>query len=258
MQIDQNKDCVKEVATSWESDPFFQRLVDRMESSQSQDRGSQTLDSQTQASQDSQTQDTQETQGSQDTQSSQSPASSLQGVGLVEAAAAWSPEEVEERQAELVAATGLLLADARTEHAARLAAIQLVVARLAPLVPVWELEDSVMCPTLTAIRAFMEQATDHLVSRGEALDKEEVVALLEVEVQLLGHTLALVTLAGKQQGLGVGKLPSLQRLTPAILTTAWACVNLVPAGLPEVDALVEHICRTAKAGFRVGPTLSHF
>ena len=68
-----------------------------MESSQSQDRGSQTLDSQTQASQDSQTQDTQETQGSQDTQSSQSPASSLEGVWLVEAAAAWSPEEVEER-----------------------------------------------------------------------------------------------------------------------------------------------------------------
>ena len=220
-----------------------------MESSQSQDWGSQTLASQTLVSQtyssqtqSSQTQDSQ----TQDTQESQTQASGVPDAGLVQAAAAWSPAEVEERQAELVAAAGLVLADARTEHAARLAAIQLVVARLAPLVPVWELEDSVMCPALTAIGMFMEQASDHLVSSGKGLDKEGVVALLELEGQLLGHALALVTLAGQQQGLGVGEVPSLPRLLPSILTTAFACVSQVPAALTEVATQVKHTYNTAK------------
>ena len=166
-------------------------------------------------------------------------------LGLVEAAAAWSREEVEERLAELLEAAGLVLADARTAGdctESRLAAIQLVVTRLAPLVPVTELEDSVMCPALTAIQLFMEQATDHLGDCGE----EGVGALLDLQRQLLVLTLALVTLAREQQGLGVGEVPSLPRRLDPILTTAFACVRQVPA---EVAAQAKQAAENLLASF---------
>ena len=64
---------------------------------------------------------------------------------LLKAAAAWSPGEVEEREAELVAAAGLVLAaDAREQFTyARVAAIK-IMPKLAPRVPVGELEATVV------------------------------------------------------------------------------------------------------------------
>ena len=183
--------------------------------------------------------------------SSARPSSTSRAAGLVEAAAAWSPREVEERQAELVLAAGLVLAaDARTEDRyARLAAIKLVV-RLAPLVPVSDLEATVMHPTLTAIGMFMEDVSDHLDSSG--WDRKVVGHMMELERQLLETALALVTLGGKQQVQGVGKGPSIPRLLPDILTIAFATVCQVPAGFAKEGDLVRHAAEALRAAFLRG------
>ena len=169
---------------------------------------------------------------------------------LLKAAAAWSPGEVEEREAELVAAAGLVLAaDARVAAITQVAAIK-IMAKLAPRVPVSKLEATVVHPTLAAIRMFLEDVSDAMDTNSG--DMEVMRNLLELESQLLEPALALVVLAVQQQGLGVVEVPSLPRLLPAILAAATATVSKVPAGLAEEAHLVRQAADAVQAAFLRG------
>ena len=138
-------------------------------------------------------------------------------------ACSWSKEEVEERSKELVdIASAILLKNQGVDPEKKLKVLCFTVEKLLPEMSVWELEDGVVCPAFTCVHDFLDQAVKLV---GEAQDHEGE-ALLQLAVTLLGHCITLVEHIGRQEGVGMGEVPSLPELLPPILKASFCCVQV--------------------------------
>ena len=155
-----------------------------------------------------------------DSQSQEDP---LPDPSLLLAACSWSKEEVEERSKELIeVASAVLLNNQGADPETRLKVLGFTVEKLLPEMPIWELEDGAARPAFTCVNDLLDQAVKLV---GEAQDNEGE-ALLNLTATLLGHSTTLVKHIGRQEGCGMGEVPSLPELLPPILTAAFNCVKV--------------------------------
>ena len=154
---------------------------------------------------------------------SQSQEDSLPNPSLLMEACSWSKEEVEERSKELIKmASAVLLNNQGVDPETRLKALGFTVEKLLPELPIYELEEGAARPAFTCVNDLLDQAVKLV---GEAQD-DEGEALLNLTATLLGHSTTLVEHIGRQEGCGMGEVPSLPELIPPILAAAFGCVQV--------------------------------
>ena len=131
---------------------------------------------------------------------------------------------MEERSKELIeVASAVLLNNQGADPDTRLKTLGLTVEKLLPEMPVWELEDGAARPAFTCVNDLLDQAVKLV---GEAQDGEGE-ALLNLIATLLVHSTTLVEHIGRQEGCGMGEVPSLPEFLPLILTAAFSCVQVL-------------------------------
>ena len=129
---------------------------------------------------------------------------------------------MEERSKELVDIASAILLNQGVDPEKKLKVLGFAVEKLLPEMSVWELEDGVARPAFTCVHDFLDQAVKLV---GEAQDHEGE-ALLQLAVTLLGHCITLVKHIGRQEGVGMGEVPSVPELLPPILKASFCCVQV--------------------------------
>ena len=85
------------------------------------------------------------------------PASQGEETSLLVMVENWSPSEVEEKASFLLENAKKVLAKAGSSHEAKLDCICLMAGKLVGFVPIFELEDSLLCPLLGAVVEYLDE-----------------------------------------------------------------------------------------------------
>ena len=138
------------------------------------------------------------------------PPASSQGEepSLLVQAEVWSCSEVEENASILLESARKVLATTGSSHEVKLDCIRWMAERLVVFVPVFELEDSLLCPLLGSVLEYLEEVFSMLVETEE----ENRVVFLSLVCTLMEHTERVVGHCIDQKECGVGEMPSLPRV----------------------------------------------
>ena len=79
----------------------------------------------------------------------------------------WSPSEVEEKASSLLENAKKVLAKAGSSHKANLDCICLMKGKLVEFLPIFELEDSLLCPLLEAMVEYLEEVLSMMMETEE-------------------------------------------------------------------------------------------
>ena len=123
-----------------------------------------------------------------------------------------SPKKVEEKSNLLLDNAKKVLAAAGSSHEAKLDCICLMAGELGEFVPIFELEESLLCPLLGAVVEYLEDVLSMLLETEEenrVLFFPLVCTLLEQTGKVVRHCM--------DQECRLGEVPSLYRLLPKIL-----------------------------------------
>jgi len=150
---------------------------------------------------------------------------------LLAMVANWSPIEVEEKTSYLLDSAKKVLLTQGSTHEDKLDCICLMVDTLMRFVPIFELEDSLLCPLLESVLEYLDEVLNMMIEteeEGRVVFFSLVCTLMENTEKVVRHCM--------DQECGVGEVPSLPRVVPKILFSTFSYL-----GMGEIISTTEQL-----------------
>jgi len=143
------------------------------------------------------------------------------GPSLLALMESLSPSEVEEKATYLLENAKKVLVTPGSTHEDKLDCICLMVDKLMRFVPVFELEDSMLCPLLEAVLEYLDEVLNMMLEteeEGRVVFFSLIGTLMESSEKVVRHCM--------DQECGVGEVPSLPRVLPKILYSTFSYLGM--------------------------------
>ena len=143
------------------------------------------------------------------------------GPSLLALVESLSPSEVEEKATYLLENAKKVLVTPGSSHEDKLDCICLMVDKLMRFVPVFELEDSMLCPLLESVLEYLDEVLNIMLEteeNGRVVFFSLVCTLMESTEKVVKHCM--------DQECGVGEVPSLPRVVPKILSSTFSYLGM--------------------------------